>query len=49
MGFKKVFVATDTVKNQNYKNIEVIEMKRLDRVLAYVFGRVGKANDKAKK
>ena len=42
MGFKKVFVAKDAVKNMSYSNIEIVEMKRLDRALAYVFGKVGK-------
>ena len=49
MGFKKVFVAKDSVKNMNFKNIEVIEVKRLDRVLAYVFGKVGKIDKKQDK
>ena len=49
MGFKKVFVAKDAVKNINYSNIEIVEMKRLDRALAYVFGKVGKMPIKERK
>lgn len=47
MGFKKVFVAKDAVKNMNYGNIEVVEIKRLDRALAYVFGKVSKMPSKS--
>ncbi len=47
MGFKKVFVAFDSAKNIPVKNIEIVELKRLDRVLAYVFGRVGKVRGKS--
>ena len=47
MGFKKVFVAKDAVKNMNYGNIEVAEIKRLDRALAYVFGKVSKMPSKS--
>lgn len=48
MGFKKVFVAKGAAKAE-YKNIEVIEVKSLNRVLAYCFGRVGKSFSKTDK